>query len=319
MLQALNSAHAGAYFVGSLLIMGNLTTSSGGSSPFVIYRWASEVGMPTVAYSGAPDGGTTARWGDTFSVTGAGVNTRIVISGSGATNTVLFTTSNGTDFTANVINPQVPVSVATFSRGLYLARSNTFYVKNRNVTSADVYAYDVPSHNGSTGTAVASLDPFMQAIAVVTNYNLLAGVIDDNTANNAGHSLKVYDISTPASPLVVSNFYFLTFGTGTNSANPNFGGAVDTDGTRIVALDTQNGVVALQIQIINPPPKITAFFLLPPAQRRFQLNMDPGNFVIQASSDLINWVDLAVTRTNGLFEVTDPVTTSAPRFYRTKQ
>src|SRR4051794_29311418 len=104
----------------------------------------------------------------------------------------------------------------------------------------------------------------MQAIALVTNYNLLAGIIDDNSINNAGHSLKVYDISTLSSPLVVSNFNFLTFGSGTNSTNPNLGGAVDTDGTRIVAVDTQNGVVEVQIQVSYPPPRITGFFLLLP-------------------------------------------------------
>ena len=78
-------------------------------------------------------------------------------------------------------------------------------------------------------------------------------------------------------------------------------------------------MVALQIQVINPPPRITAFFLLSAEGRRFQLNMDPGNFVIQASSNLVNWTDLAVTRTNGFFDVTDPVTNSAAQFYRTKE
>src|SRR4029079_10911971 len=108
----------------------NLTTSSA-SSPFVIYRWANEGAASTVAYSGGPDAGTTARWGDTFSVSGSGVNTRILISGSGATNTVLFTTTDGANFTANVINPQSPVAAAEFARGLFLGAPNTFYVKNR--------------------------------------------------------------------------------------------------------------------------------------------------------------------------------------------
>jgi hypothetical protein len=57
---------------------------------------------------------------------------------------------------------------------------------------------------------------------------------------------------------------------------------------------------------------------LPAHHRQFQLNADPGNFVIQGSSDLTNWLDLAVTRTNGIFEVTDPVTNSPARVYRTK-
>jgi hypothetical protein len=294
---------------------GNLTTSSG-STPFVIYRWANEAATPTVAFSGAPDNGTTTRWGDTFSVSGGGVNTRILVSGSGATNAALFTTANGTSFSADLLNPAVPVAAGEFSRGLYLLGGNVFYVKNRGTNTAKIYNYDVASNSASVSNIITPLDQFMQAVAVVTNYNLLAGIIDDNTTNNAGHSLKVYDIS--GSPVVVSNFYFKLFGSGTNSANPNFGGTVDTDGARIVALDTQNGVVALQIIVINPRPWIDALFLLPANHRRFDLNVDPGNFVIQGSSDLTNWIDLAVTRTNGLFEVTDPVTNSPIRFYRTK-
>jgi hypothetical protein len=296
---------------------GNLTTSSG-TSPFVIYRWAGEGATPTVAYSGAPDGGTTVRWGDSFSVAGGGVNTRILVSGSGATNAIVFTTSDSTHFIANIINPVVAVPAAEFSRGLNLLGTNTFYSKNRGVNTAKLYNYDVAAHSASTGSGVAPLDLNMLAISVVTNYNLIAGIIDDNTTNNSSHGLKVYDISTPASPVVVSNYYFLPFGSGTNTSNSNFGGQVDTDGTRIVALDTQNGVIALQIRVNSPRPRINALFLLPAHHRQFQLNADPGNFVIQGSSDLTNWLDLAVTRTNGIFEVTDPVTNSPARVYRTK-
>ena len=50
-------------------------------------------------------------------------------------------------------------------------------------------------------------------------------------------------------------------------------------------------------------------------------NRDTNSAAIQRSwSPQPNtWYYLAVTRTNGLFEVTDPVTNSAARFYRTKQ
>lgn len=296
---------------------GNLTTASG-TSPFIIYRWSSEGTAPTVAYSGAPDSGTTARWGDSFSVTGAGVNTRIVVSGSSATNAVLFTTSDGTNFIATVINPAAPVAAGEFSRGLHLLGTNTFYTKNPGFNACKPYNYNVAANSASTSSDIAPLDTSMLAISVVTNYSLIAGVVDDNSINTSGHSVKVYDISAPASPVVVSNFNFLAFGSGTNSSNSNFGAGIDSDGTRIVALDTQNGVVALQILVNNPPPRINAFAVLPANRRQFQLNVDPGTFVVQGSSDFSNWLDLVVTRTNGIFEVIDPVTNSPTRFYRTK-
>jgi uncharacterized lipoprotein YddW (UPF0748 family) len=294
----------------------NLTTASD-TSPFIIYRWANEGATPTVAYSGAPDGGTTLRWGDSFSVIGSGVNTKIIVSGSGATNVIVFTTSNGTSFVANTVNPTPAVSVAEFSRGLQLVGNNTFYSKNRGTNVCNIYTYNVAAHNASTSSSIAPLDLNMQAISVVTNYNLIAGVIDDNTSNNSGHSVKVYDISSASSPVLVTNVNFLTFGSGTNSSNSNFAADIDTDGTRIVALDTQNGVVALKVVVSNPPPVINSLTVLQANQREFQLNLDPGNFVIQASSDFINWLDLPVTRTNGIFQVFDPETNS-PRYYRTK-
>ena len=295
---------------------GNLTTSAG--VPFVIYRWANEGASPTVAYSGSPDGGVTARWGDSFSVSGSGVNTRIVVSGSGATNAVVFTTSDGTAFSANKINPTISVPAAEFSRGIDLLGTNLFYVKNRATNSSKLYSYNVAANSSSVTTNITPIDVNMLAITVATNYNLLAGVIDENNTNNSGHSLKVYDISAPASPVLVSNFNFLPFGSNTNSGNSNFAADADTDGTRIVGLDTQNGVVALRIVLVNPPPRINALSLLPSNQRQFQLNVDPGNFLFQGSSDFSNWLDLTVTRTNGMFRVIDPVTNSPIRVYRTK-
>ncbi len=294
----------------------NLTTSTG--VPFVIYRWANEAATPVTAYSGSPDGGVTARWGDSFSVSGSGANTRLMVSGSGATNAVVFTTIDGTNFVANKINPTATVPAAEFSRGVDLMPNNTFYNKNRSANTSKLYSYNVAASSSTVLTNIAPLDTNMLAITVATNYNLLAGVIDENNTNNSGHSLKVYDISVPASPVLVSNFNFLSFGTGTNSGNANFAGDADTDGTHIVGLDTQNGVVALKVVLVNPPPRINSLTLLPSNQRQFHLNLDPGNFVIQGSSDFSNWLDLTVTRTNGLFRVTDPVTNSPVRIYRTK-
>ncbi|MDB6029436.1 MAG: hypothetical protein JWM68_5659 [Verrucomicrobiales bacterium] len=294
----------------------NLTTASG-TSPFIIYRWANEGANATVAYSGAPDGGVTVRWGDSFTVTGAGTDTHILISGSSATNTVLFTTTDGANFLATKINP-TPSAGVEFSRGLFLVGGDNVYVKNRGTTTGKIYGYNGAANSASVADTVEPLDSNMLAIAVATSFNLLAGVIDDNSVNNSGHSLKVYDISSTSSPLLVSNFNFLPLISGFSSNNANFAGCVDTDNARIVGLDTQNGVVALQIMVSNPPPRINALTLLPANHRQFELNADPGNFVIQATSDFTNWLDLFVTRTNGFFDIVDPVTNSPMRFYRTK-
>ena len=294
---------------------GNLTIASS-TSPYFIYRWQNESAIPTVAYSDAPDNGVTARWGDSFSVTGGGVNTRILVSGSGATNSILFTTPDGTNFVANKLNPIVSVTAGEFSKGLHLVSDTVFYSKIRSGTGR-IFDYDLAANTASSVTNM-TLDFYLMAIAVVTNHNLLAGISDNSTTNNSGHVVKIYDLASPTTPVLLTNFNFRPFGSQTNSPNSNVAGGIDTDGRRIFALDTQNGVVALQILATNPAPHINAMTVLSPSGRRFQLNADPGPFVIQASSDFTNWTDLPVTRTNELFDIVDPATNLPMRIYRTK-
>lgn len=230
----------------------NLTTSSG-SSPLVIYRWAGESSTPVAVYSGAPDGGTTLRWGDSVAIRGRGTNTQILVAGSSSTTAIIFTTTDGTNFSANVLNPSPAIPGGAFSRGLYFGEANSFYVKNRSVSTGTNFNFSIAANSATAAFNIPGLETNMIAISVDTNRDLLFGIIDDNSSSISGHSLKAYDISTPASPIVVSNFNYLSNSSGTSSNNPNFGGAADTDGERVVALDTQNGVIGLRIVETYPP------------------------------------------------------------------
>jgi hypothetical protein len=113
--------------------------------------------------------------------------------------------------------------------------------------------YNVAGNSATAAFNLPGLDSNMLAIAVDTNHHLLFGVLDNNSTTVANHSLKAYDISTPSSPVVISNFTYLATTTGSSSNNPNFAGAVDTDNDRIISLDTQNGVIALRIVQTYPP------------------------------------------------------------------
>ena len=161
--------------------------------------------------------------------------------------------SDGTNFTANLLNPSPAIAGGVFSRGLYFGETNSFYVKNRSVTTGTNFSYSVAGNSSTASFNIPGLDANMLAIAVDTNHHLLFGVIDDNSATVANHSLKAYDITTPSLPFVLSNFTYLANSSGTASNNANFGGNVDTDNDRIIGLDTQNGVVALRIILTYPP------------------------------------------------------------------
>ena len=223
----------------------NVTTASG-SSPFIIYRWASESADPIIAYSGAPDAGATARWGDSFAIKGSGTNTQIIVSSSTATSMLVFTTSNGTNFVPTKLNPSPAVALNDFWGGLWFGADDTFFVKSRTEAQLHKYSFNKGANSCTVNTNFL-VDSNILAFSVDTNRNLLFGVADDNTSNHAGHELLAYDISNAAFPTVLTNFYFPAFGSGTNSANANFAGSVDSDETRIIGLDTQNGVVALKI------------------------------------------------------------------------
>ncbi len=234
-----------------VIYAGNLTTASS-TSPLTVYRWSDEGSSPTVAYSGAPDG--TARWGDSFDVRGTGTNTQIIISGSTSpTNAAIFTTMDGTNFVATKVNPSPAIAAGEFSKGLSFGSGNTFFSKNSTTNIAKQYSFNLAAGTATLTNTLTGLDTTLIAIGVDVGNNLLAGIVDDNTTNNANHRLKVYNIANPAALTVISNFNFLPIASGTNSSNVNSAGHVDTDGSRIVGLDTQNGIVALKIIYSSTP------------------------------------------------------------------
>ncbi|MEP6664490.1 MAG: immunoglobulin domain-containing protein, partial [Verrucomicrobiota bacterium] len=229
----------------------NLTTTSPGT-PFVVYRWANETSAPTIAYSGPA--GNTPRWGDSFDLRGAGTNTQMMVAATTAcTNAVILTTTNGSNFVARTVNPSPAIATGEFSQGLSFGSGNTFFVKNNSSIPADQYSFDL---NAGTATLLAGIDLETPIISIGFDLtkNLLAGIFDDNSTANANHRLKVFNIADFDAPTLMGDFNFpANVPTGNNSVNPTFAGSVETDGTHLVALDTQNGIVALKIILVTAP------------------------------------------------------------------
>lgn len=72
---------------------------AGATSTLKIYRWDSDATTddPVNVFNFA---GVTTRYGDAMDLRGSGVNTEIIISGSGGNKVALFTTTDGTNFNA---------------------------------------------------------------------------------------------------------------------------------------------------------------------------------------------------------------------------
>jgi len=238
------------------IYVANLTTDAT-TSPFKIYRWASETSAaPTVVYSGAPLAG--ARIGDTLDVIGSGVNTQIV-AGYGSTPSVsgnnsfaLFNTTNGVDFTATHIGiATTPPNGGDFRLGITFADTDTVLGRQASHRLARIVDF-----TGSTGTLVADfategagLNPM--DFAVVDGKPLLALV------NFNDSRVFVYDLTEPfdmvdPNPNIASATTTTFHSTNVNGTGQVKFGAINGNTAIIYALNTNNGIQAFTLTLTPP-------------------------------------------------------------------
>jgi hypothetical protein len=95
---------------------------------------------------------------------------------------------------------------------------------------------------------------------------------------------------------------------------------VDFGGDRVFALDSNNGIIALQL-LSATPAEFVLIERMPGGEMRLLWNGHPVfNYTLQTSSNLLFWSDLAsVPGSNGVFQYFDSAATNLPqRFYRTR-
>lgn len=305
LLNLIGVADDGVVYVGNLTLNGTTTA-------FRLYRWANDAPAttPTLAFSGDPASGSGERWGDTLNVRGAGTNTQIIIGSRNGTNVAVFTTSNGTNFTTN------PIAVSggaggMFGLGIAFGAGNTIWGKQTGSPLRQA------SFNLAAGTGVV-LQSFnsptvagtVAAIGVSTNLQLLGGVALETPDN-----FQLYDLPSSGSPGLVETNAFPA-----DNPNSNLTGSVDFGGDRVFALDSNNGILALQL--LSPTPaEFVLIDRLPDGQVHLLWNGHPiFSYTLQTSSNLLFWSDLAnVAGSNGVFQFFDPAATNQPRrFYRTR-
>ena len=215
---------------------------------FRIYYWDVETYDidAAIAYAGNPTAGPN-RWGDTLNIRGA-INDIQIIAASRRSNVVaIFTTFDG-GFTLNPTIITVPDAPnGAFGLGVAFGRGNTFWGKGDQGTGLRLVEFDLAQGTGTVlhtyGSAVfpASAIP----IGVETNLNVLAAISIENPDN-----LRLYDISDlAAGPRLVDQELFPT-----DNENINATGAIDFGDGKVFALDSNNGIIALTLGAIPPPP-----------------------------------------------------------------
>jgi hypothetical protein len=254
----------GGTFAGSMIAaaddgaiyMANLTTNAT-TSPFKVYRWASEAATPTLAFSGAPLAG--ARLGDSLDATGSGAATRQVAGYkktpalAGNNSFALLSTADGTSFTGADVAVTGPAA-GDFKFGVTFTDGDTVIGKSgANGRVVDVTGPSAGTLNTSFTLDSSSINPM--DFAVVGGVPLLASVEASASVLSAGARLFVYDMSNPSAPVRLAE---LTAQPGASNANGNgvgqvrFGALGPTSAV-IYAMSTNNGIQAFQLTGVPEP------------------------------------------------------------------
>lgn len=244
-LNMIGVAGDGAIYAGNLT--GNAATTN-----FKLYRWASETANPVLVFDGTPAPGKTdntgnvLRFGDTMDVRGSGSSTQIILGSRGGNTASILTTSDGTAFTATLLQTDAPVTSSgngPFGLGIAFGGGNTLWGKSSasgtptTETPLREFSFDLATSSAvtilSAGQPGVSID--IRNVAYDAAHGLLAGV------NNVNHTLSLFDVST-GTPVLLDTENF----PGAN-ANANGTGAADFGGGKLFALDTNNGLVAYDL------------------------------------------------------------------------
>lgn len=288
---------------GAIYISNESPNASGGQSGdetklLHIYRWSnsSPTTVPTVVYEGDPSGapaGINNRWGDVLVARGSGTNTELAL--------------NSVDGAYGAVLKPTDATLATFTnywffdssgggsigRSIQFGTNNTILEKRK--STALVYShYDLTNQNSDAFLSINS-PATLGGAYVDSARHLLTGVdfIGGTTTPATPDAVALYDISDPSSPMLIGHYSFPANAV----ANANAICQTVIAGSRIFALDSNNGLVAFSI---NPPANALALNISP-AGSSVKLSWGNPSAILQGTSTLNppSWSDLSsVGQTN---------------------
>lgn len=235
------------------LYVSNLTTNST-SSPFKVYRWATEGSAPTVAYSG--NGGLAAsRVGDDFTALGSGSST-------------LLAAGYGSGFNGYaIIDPVAPTATqeafgttppnnGDFRLGI------TFVDATHVIGTAGSSLYRYTSYSGGTGTLIASPtipDPAGATADRLLSYTTIGGIPILAVQSIGDSHVTIYDATNPGAPIYIASGNNTS---GTLTANANGTGELawgnpilngDGSVSRVLyTMSTNQGIQAFLVSVPEP-------------------------------------------------------------------
>jgi hypothetical protein len=229
-----------------------------GNLPFLIYRYesSSSTNPPLLVFSNTIT--PAQRYGTSIAIRGAGTNTQIIIgslpNSTTGTNVVIFTTTDGTNLTANVIGADV--TNPAFNDGIAFGPGDTFYAKR--IGSPLLFmAFSLGTHSATTvrsfNAGTFPDNDNLGPIAVDVTNNLLAAIEEAGGGVSGGaERVRLYDISNISNQppaLLDAKLFPVDF---QNATAPlgylNFGGG------RLYAQIVNNGLMGFDVVLAPPPP-----------------------------------------------------------------
>lgn len=232
-------ADDGSVYVGNI-------TEDGVTNNFRLYKWLgddpSEVGA--LVWEGNPSASPDihARWGDAMAVQGASGDHEVILSSS----TGAYLASIRPDFTGSPAQLMEVSGLAsgTLRIGLAWDDANTVFGKNRGLPLTRV-TLDPNRINATLAQTYPGLAN-MTAIDVDPVNRLLAGVFVENPDN-----LRLFEIRANSLEPLDTEFF------PTDNANANGTGAVAFAPGRVYALDSNNGILAMSLNLACLPDRLT--------------------------------------------------------------
>ena len=220
---------------------------------FKVYRWADEAAAsPTVAYSSTSI--TTGRLGDSLDVIGSGSSTLLIAgesnsAGSGTRNGyAVLSTANGLDYSGTLVtfagNPPAPGD----------HRLGLTFIDSNSVMGTVGGNWRLSDFSGAAGTLVDS-SPTTSASERAMDYATIGGIGYLATLDTASSLVRIYDMSDPVNPLLVTSGNATS---GTLSANANGTGQVQFgtisgNSATIYAMSSNQGLQAMTFTVVPEP------------------------------------------------------------------
>jgi len=258
----------------------NLQSPAGPAALTKIYRWTNWLSVATVAFAANAISNTVTpytiptasgqRVGDSMAVSGSGANTIIVMpvstsSPTISTNFIIFTTSDGLNFTNHILNVSGFTAAGSGICGITFYTNNTFLVRTSGGAANNVFLIQFPANIASldqgpiAGTQLGSfsLPNVLSTTAFISSSGAAGGLFAvASPQNSAGGSAQVALYVDPVAGNGACSLQQATTNYSHPAANGNLAGAVVLDGVhnRIYSLDCNNGVRCTGISIISPQP-----------------------------------------------------------------